>query len=367
MAEGTVAPVPYHQFFTDAGAVAAGYKLYTYEAGTTTALATYSDAELTVPNANPIVLDSAGRAKIFLSAAAYKFLLRTAADVLVWTIDTVNATPRFQVDLDVTGTAGEAISAGEAVYCSDGSGALTAGRWYLADGDLPYASGGAKGVGIAPSAIASGDEGSIRIAGRVTGLAGLVAGSVYYCSGTAGALTATAPTCPRIVGVADSATTLVVNTLIAPANLHVNLTAETTAVGNVGAGEDDLQTYSLPAATLTTSEAGVRILAWGTTTNTANAKTIKLYFGTDALLTLTPTVSEAGKWMIGAHVVRTGAATQLACAQGVCGPANTSLTATSANVSSPTQTLANAVTIKCTGEATANDDIIQAGMVVRLG
>ena len=364
---GTICPVPYHQFLTDAGVIAAGYKLYTYVAGSVgTAQATYSDSALAVANANPIVLDSAGRAKIFLPGQSFKFVLKTAADVTVWTIDNVAATPEFDVDLDVTGTAGEALSAGEFVYCSDGSGALTVGRWYLADGDLPYASLGAGAVGVVPADIASAAEGSIRVGGRITGLAGLSAGSIYYLSGTAGGITTTAPACPRIVGMADSATTLVLFGQDIPRNVLTNLDTEATAVGNVGAGEDNLQTYSLPAATLGVNGTGVRILCWGTTANNANAKTIKLYFGTDSLLTLTPTVSEAGMWMVGAHVMRTGAATQIACAAGQCGPTNTTVTATSGNVSSPTQTLANAVTIKCTGEATANDDITQEGMVVRL-
>jgi hypothetical protein len=88
---GTIAPFPYHQFFTDSGAIASGYKLYSYSAGTSTLLSTYSDKALAVPNANPVVLDAAGRAKVFLSNASYKFVLKTAADVDVWTIDGVDS------------------------------------------------------------------------------------------------------------------------------------------------------------------------------------------------------------------------------------------------------------------------------------
>lgn len=49
------------QSFTDAGVVLAGGKIYTYTAGTTTPVATYTTSALSVANSNPIVLTSAGR------------------------------------------------------------------------------------------------------------------------------------------------------------------------------------------------------------------------------------------------------------------------------------------------------------------
>ncbi len=51
------------QYFTNQGAILAGGKIYTYLAGTTTPLTTYPTSALTggTENANPIVLDSAGR------------------------------------------------------------------------------------------------------------------------------------------------------------------------------------------------------------------------------------------------------------------------------------------------------------------
>jgi len=46
---------------------------------------------LSVANPNPIILDSAGRTPsgFFLSAASYKFVLTTSADVTVWTADNI--------------------------------------------------------------------------------------------------------------------------------------------------------------------------------------------------------------------------------------------------------------------------------------
>jgi hypothetical protein len=87
-----LSPVAKQQFFTDAGQQAAGYKLYTYAANTTTPQATYTNRAGTVANANPIVLDTQGRATIYLDPAlTYDYVLKTASDVPVWTQEDVVA------------------------------------------------------------------------------------------------------------------------------------------------------------------------------------------------------------------------------------------------------------------------------------
>jgi hypothetical protein len=78
------------QFLDDAGNPLSGGKLYTYAAGTTTPKATYTTAAGDISHQNPVELDSAGRATIFLSGA-YKFALRTSADVPVRETDNVTA------------------------------------------------------------------------------------------------------------------------------------------------------------------------------------------------------------------------------------------------------------------------------------
>src|SRR5574340_794003 len=64
-----------------------GGLLDTYAAGTSTPLATYADAALTTPNANPIVLDSTGEALIYCACSAYKFVLQNSLGVQLWTVD----------------------------------------------------------------------------------------------------------------------------------------------------------------------------------------------------------------------------------------------------------------------------------------
>lgn len=78
------------QFFDDNGNPLALGKLYTYAAGTTTPKATYTAADGLTANPNPVVLDSAGRAVVFLDGP-YKFRLETAASVLVREVDNVSA------------------------------------------------------------------------------------------------------------------------------------------------------------------------------------------------------------------------------------------------------------------------------------
>jgi hypothetical protein len=85
----TISPVPFLQFFDANGAPLAGGKLYTYAAGTTTPLATYTTNTGNISNANPVILDSAGRASVWLGAGSYKFVLKASTDVLVYTTDNI--------------------------------------------------------------------------------------------------------------------------------------------------------------------------------------------------------------------------------------------------------------------------------------
>jgi len=73
---------PRYKSWLDTGAVNSGGKIYFYEAGTTTLKDTYSDAEATAANANPVVLDTRGEAAIY-GRGAYKIVEKTSADVQI--------------------------------------------------------------------------------------------------------------------------------------------------------------------------------------------------------------------------------------------------------------------------------------------
>lgn len=208
---GTVAPSPYQVVLGTSGAPSAGALIYTYAAGTTTAATTYTDNTLAVANTNPIVANAYGQYVAFLvPGQSYKFTIKTSAGATLKTVDGIQAVPASSGNLDVLGTAGEAITAGDVVYLSDGSGARTAGTWWKADADNSYSSTTAV-VGLAPAAIASAASGTIRVGGTMTGLTSLVVGTSYYVSGTAGALTASAPAGRRLMGVASTTSTLILS------------------------------------------------------------------------------------------------------------------------------------------------------------
>lgn len=82
-------PLVKPQFLDENGNPVAGGKVYFYQAGTSTPLATYADKDGVTPNSNPVVLDSGGFADVWISAANYKVVLKTSADVPIWTKDYV--------------------------------------------------------------------------------------------------------------------------------------------------------------------------------------------------------------------------------------------------------------------------------------
>lgn len=212
MATGTPAPYVLEQFFDDSGNPLNGGTIETFIAGTSTHQATYSDVSLTTAYANPVTLNSAGRfpsngSWFWIPGASYKVLIKKSDGTTIATPDSQSAVPGSSAGIDVTGVAGEALTAGQAVYLSDGSGGKTAGLWYKADSTNTYSSTLPE-VGMVPTSIASGSSGTIRMSGTITGLASLVVGSTYYI-GTAGALTATVPSNARALGVADTTSSLV--------------------------------------------------------------------------------------------------------------------------------------------------------------
>jgi hypothetical protein len=81
------------QFFDNNGNPLSGGKIYTYEAGTSTPLATYTNSFGTTAHTNPIVLNAGGRVpsggEIWNQLRLYKFVLETSTGVLIATYDNV--------------------------------------------------------------------------------------------------------------------------------------------------------------------------------------------------------------------------------------------------------------------------------------
>ena len=222
----TLTPSPFQQVLVD-GEPQSGAKITTSTAGTETPATTYTTAAGDVANTNPIVADSQGRYVAYLSAgASYKFVITTSADVAIDTQDNIASVPGASVNLDVLGTVGEAVTAGQVVYISDGSGSKEAGNWFLADADNTYSSSTAAEIGIVPAAIAINAEGTIRLAGRISTAGSVVVGTLYYVSATAGAITSSAPTNVRTVGIADTTSSLILNANTAVTGIPVPITQD---------------------------------------------------------------------------------------------------------------------------------------------
>ncbi len=195
------------------GEILPGAKAYYWVSGTAQSVAatTYSAPDGTA-NANPVVADAYGRlGPVYLDPGTnYDLVLKTSADVSVRTQTYIGGVPIGESGagaVDITVTAGENISAGAAIYISDGSAGKTGGRVYNGDSTNPYSST-LNTVGFATAALTTGNSGTMRLSGVIENQTGLTAGTLYYV-GSAGAITSSAPaTNNRLIGQALSTTTL---------------------------------------------------------------------------------------------------------------------------------------------------------------
>jgi microcystin-dependent protein len=122
-------PLPLGRFAAtdNLGNPLAGGRVYTYEAGTDDELPTYSDAALTVENANPVILDGYGRASIYIPGGVpYKIIVKDSADALIYSEPVVEVPDTAEAPV-----AAAAVPAGTIAHW--GGGAAPAG-WVLCDG-----------------------------------------------------------------------------------------------------------------------------------------------------------------------------------------------------------------------------------------
>lgn len=119
----TVAVFPKFRAFDSNGVPLAGGLLYTYQAGTTTPQATYTDQSATSQNANPVVLDASGSASVWLgSGLSYKFVLKDSAGNTQWTADNVTDPASSVLAQIASTTAGQ--GAGLVGFAPSGTGAV---------------------------------------------------------------------------------------------------------------------------------------------------------------------------------------------------------------------------------------------------
>lgn len=167
----------------------------------------------------------------------------------------------------------------------------------------------------------------------------------------------TADTFTRAVRAIDSA---IANAEIAGNWIYVN--ANGSGVSNVGAGEDDLMSFPLPAGSLSMNGDAVVVYASGLFIGNGNTKTLKFYFGTGSYVINAVTAAPNNKvWNVEVIIVRTGLNSQFVNIKGIVG-----LAFEIVSWQGLSQIEANPLTIKFTGEGVATNDILQVTHLVKL-
>jgi hypothetical protein len=189
-----------------------------------------------------------------------------------------------------SGTAGENLSANEAVYVSDGTGGdsgRTAGRAYKLDPSVSNGASRHSFIGFVLTAATTGNPVSVVGAGRMVGFTSLTVGHLYYGDpATPGAVTDTVPTTSGQyvvpVGMAVSTTELLVNSALGAnaavvatpnawpeffATTEAELATAITAASSAGGGVIGLlnsftisSAHTLPANTILQGRSGATIL-----------------------------------------------------------------------------------------------------------
>ena len=163
------------QFFDSNGVPLAGGRLYTYAAGTTTPETSYTASDGLTANSNPIILNAAGRVsgttEVWLTiTTAYKFVLKTDADVQLWSADDISGIAGVGNPLPVSsGGTGRATATAYAVVC-----------------------GGTTATGALQSIASVGTTGQVLTSNGVGALptmqASFVAGMIIIWSGSVGSI-----------------------------------------------------------------------------------------------------------------------------------------------------------------------------------
>jgi hypothetical protein len=100
------------QFVDQNGQPIVGGAVYLYQVGTTTPVATYQDANLSIPNSAPVILDSRGQAAIWVAPGNYREQVYDGSGNLIWDQTTsssnaavaLNPGATVATNGDVTGT-----------------------------------------------------------------------------------------------------------------------------------------------------------------------------------------------------------------------------------------------------------------------
>lgn len=202
MATGSLAPEAVLQPLSDAGLIVPGGKLQFYDAGTVTPRAVFTDITLLVAHPNPVILDAAGRATIYLEARTYKIVFMTAAGATIWTRDNVPSTalvlsglgeiaslggdPDHQVTVTSypSGTTGDTIHKGSRILNLD-SANLASGGTFRLEAMLRGEDGGTATLGLMNLTDGAPDTALVEISSSSTVGARQQSGAITFPAGGA--------------------------------------------------------------------------------------------------------------------------------------------------------------------------------------
>lgn len=232
------------QFFDNNGNILSGGNLYTYAAGTTTPLTTYTSSAATTANSNPIVLDASGRVpyEIWINTTSTaKFALYTSTGTLIGTWDNI---PSYAAALNLTGT-------NNAVAYFNSVGTFTSSSNMTFDGsNLTVAGGITTGSDVAIT-------GNISTTGTAT-FTGLI-------SSTAG-ISSSTPAVTQSAG--DNSTKIATTAFVANTSAKAKIQPLTVTGPSGGALTISLDPTTLDFRNTSTSS--------GTVTTVSNASTLNL-------------------------------------------------------------------------------------------
>lgn len=148
--------------------------------------------------------------------------------------------------------------------------------------------------------------------------------------------------------------------------IGVPLNVNVTQAANASTTETDLMSYTVAASKLATANDVIEVLAWGTTANNANVKTLKIYWAGSAVHSITQTASILGKWRVRLTVAKTGASTQDWSSEYIEGVTANGTLKGAADFGTATGTDTGTLIVKLTGTSgTAASDVLMEGWVVR--
>ena len=178
-----------------------------------------------------------------------------------------------------------------------------------------------------------------------------------------------APGNVRIRTGSTGATGSSLNAYVTSLSLGGVLKVDMTTTGNIGAGEDDLISYTIPAGQLAKDLQFHEFEVFGTFAANANSAQVKLWFDGVAFFDTGSIVFNGLTWRAVGKIIRTGPATQKIEGEfGVSGTLLGALTTTTRFFATDTATLSGATIFKVTGQDTggvpASNKVVQEGMII---